>query len=159
MYKVKEYVGLSKSSSAVKRCHHSPLVLQTSCSIGEDDYPPLCKPKADQRKSQISVRHRPRVLDSQVLAPRTKYLVACRFWESIVRDRQTLEMCPEPCWQEWEVDIFWERAWGKCKQHFSWFYSIEEEALLVKGQKVIVHTPVKYSYPHFFWNVHHTTCY
>lgn len=75
----KEYVGLSKSSSAVKRCHHSPLVLQTSCSIGEDDYPPLCKPKADQRKSQVSVRHRPRVLDSQVLAPRTKYLVACGF--------------------------------------------------------------------------------
>ena len=62
----KDCVGLSKSSSAVKRRRYSPLVLQTSCSSGDDDYHPLSKPKTDQRKSG---RHRSRVLDSKVLAP------------------------------------------------------------------------------------------
>ena len=65
----KDYVGLSKSSSAVKRRCYSPLVLQTSCSSGEDDYPSLSKPKTDQRKSQVNGCHRSQVLGSKVLAP------------------------------------------------------------------------------------------
>ena len=63
----KDYVGLSKSSSAVKRRCYSPLVLQTSCSSGEDDYTPLPKPKTDWRKSEVNGR-RSQVL-SKVLAP------------------------------------------------------------------------------------------
>ena len=60
----KDYVG---SSSAVKRRRYSPLVLQTSCSSGEDDYPPLPKPKTDRRKSEVNGR-RSQVLSSKVLA-------------------------------------------------------------------------------------------
>ena len=60
----KDYVGLS---SAVKRRRYSPFVLQTSCSSGEDDYPPLPKPKTDRRKSEVNGR-RSQVLSSKVLA-------------------------------------------------------------------------------------------
>ena len=63
----KDYVSLSKSSSAVKRHRYSPLVLQTSCSSG-DDYPPLPKPKTDQQKTKVNGR-RSQVLSSKVLAP------------------------------------------------------------------------------------------
>ena len=134
----KDYVGLSKSSSAVKRRRYSPLVLQTSCSSGEDDYPPLPKPKTDRRKSEVNGR-RSQVLSSTIERTQVKcrrqgewmcwYPVTWWYRESIVRARQTnVERCPTPCWQVWEANkLFWEQAWGKCKQHFRWFYPIKKE--------------------------------
>ena len=133
----KDYVGLSKSSSAVKRRRYSPLVLQTSYSSGEDDYPPLPKPKTDRRKSEVNGR-RSQVLSSTIERTQVKcrrqgewmcwYQVTWWYRESIVRVKQTVERCPTPCWQVWEANkLFWEQAWGKCKQHFRWFYPIKKE--------------------------------
>ena len=99
------------------RCISRLLLYRDTASrhLWYDDYLSLSKLKTDQQKRQVSVCQL-RVLDSQVLAYLNATQVKCRkqwiywywgafwYWESIIRDRQSLEMCPEPCWQVWEAD-------------------------------------------------------